>query len=265
MAPRGKPAWLAALALLSGACCLGMIVMGGALGWLAGQSGLIPGTSTSSPAQGQPPARPAAGPPVRSTLPRPASRNAATPGATLAAPPLSVPKASPGASPLPAVQPIQPASQPPGSASVRPPERPATRLVIPAMQLDVPVVVSPILSRSWQVDALGAERVGHLEGTASPGEPGNVVLAGHVTTAPNRSGPFAGLGRLRAGDRITVYVGERAYAYQVDYQRLVERNDIQVTYPSSTGRITLITCSDWSEALGGYQKRLIVVGHLVEQ
>jgi sortase A len=133
------------------------------------------------------------------------------------------------------------------------------------MELDVPVVLAPIISRSWQVNALGAERVGHLEGTASPGDPGNIVLAGHVTTAPNLTGPFAGLGRLQAGDRITVYAGEQAYAYRVDYQRLVERNDIQVTYPSSTGRITLITCSNWSNELRGYRQRLIVVGHLVDQ
>jgi sortase A len=142
------------------------------------------------------------------------------------------------------------------------PERPATRLVIPAMELDVPVIVSPIVNQTWKVDDLGKDFVGHLEGTASPGDPSNVVLAGHVTIAPNVYGPFAGLGKLKAGDSIILYTANQSYTYIVDYRQLVERTDIHVAYPSDTGRVTLITCSNWSDELGAYQQRLIVVGHL---
>jgi sortase A len=142
------------------------------------------------------------------------------------------------------------------------PERPATRLVIPAMELDVPVIVSPIVNQTWMVNDLGKDFVGHLEGTASPGDPSNVVLAGHVTIAPNVYGPFAGLGKLKAGDSIILYTANQSYTYIVDYRQLVERTDIHVAYPSDTGRVTLITCSNWSDELGAYQQRLIVVGHL---
>jgi sortase A len=142
------------------------------------------------------------------------------------------------------------------------PERPATRLVIPAMELDVPVIVSPIVNQTWKVNDLGKDFVGHLEGTASPGDPSNVVLAGHVTIAPNVYGPFAGLGKLKAGDSIILYTANQSYTYIVDYRQLVERTDIHVAYPSDTGRVTLITCSNWSDELGAYQQRLIVVGHL---
>jgi sortase A len=142
------------------------------------------------------------------------------------------------------------------------PERPATRLVIPAMELDVPVIVSPIVNQTWKVDDLGKDFVGHLEGTASPGDPSNVVLAGHVTIAPNVYGPFAGLGKLKAGDSIILYTANQSYTYIVDYRQLVDRTDIHVAYPSDTGRVTLITCSNWSNELGAYQQRLIVVGHL---
>lgn len=142
------------------------------------------------------------------------------------------------------------------------PERPATRLVIPAMELDAPVIVSPIVNQTWKVDDLGKDFVGHLEGTASPGDPSNVVLAGHVTIAPNVYGPFAGLGKLKAGDSIILYTDNQSYTYIVDYRQLVDRTDIHVAYPSDTGRVTLITCSNWSDELGAYQKRLIVVGHL---
>lgn len=142
------------------------------------------------------------------------------------------------------------------------PKRPATRLVIPAMELDTPVIVSPIVNQTWKVDDLGKDFVGHLEGTASPGDPSNVVLAGHVTIAPNVYGPFAGLGKLKAGDSIILYTDNQSYTYIVDYRQLVDRTNIQVAYPSDTGRVTLITCSNWSDELGAYQKRLIVVGHL---
>ncbi|GAB4546364.1 MAG: hypothetical protein Kow0063_40750 [Anaerolineae bacterium] len=142
------------------------------------------------------------------------------------------------------------------------PERPATRLVIPALDLDIPVTLSPVVNQTWKVDHLGSDLVGHLEGTASPGDPSNVVLAGHVTIAHNVYGPFAGLGQLKAGDPIILYAGDQSYTYIVDYRQLVERTDVQVAYPTNTGRVTLITCSNWSDELGAYQQRLIVVGHL---
>jgi LPXTG-site transpeptidase (sortase) family protein len=142
------------------------------------------------------------------------------------------------------------------------PERPATRLVIPDMELDIPVIVSPIVNQTWKVDELGKDFVGHLEGTASPGDSSNVVLAGHVTIAPNVYGPFAGLGKLEPGDSIILYTGDQPYTYIVDYRQLVDRTDVQVAYPSDTGRVTLITCSNWSDELGAYRQRLIVVGHL---
>jgi LPXTG-site transpeptidase (sortase) family protein len=130
------------------------------------------------------------------------------------------------------------------------------------MDLDVPVTVSPIVNQTWQVDHLGTDWVGHLEGTASPGDSSNVVLAGHVTVAHNVFGPFAGLGQLEEGDPIILYAGDQAYTYVVDYRQLVNRTDIHVAYPSDTAQVTLITCSNWSDELGAYQERLIVVGHL---
>jgi LPXTG-site transpeptidase (sortase) family protein len=157
---------------------------------------------------------------------------------------------------------IEQALESPIRPNSRLPERPATRLVIPAMELDIPVIVSPIVNQTWKVDELGKDFVGHLEGTASPGDSSNVVLAGHVTIAPNVYGPFAGLGKLEPGDSIILYTGDQPYTYIVDYRQLVDRTDVQVAYPSDTGRVTLITCSNWSDELGAYQERLIVVGHL---
>ncbi len=142
------------------------------------------------------------------------------------------------------------------------PAHPATRLVIPTMDLDIPVIVSPIVNQTWQVEDLGKDFVGHLEGTASPGDPSNVVLAGHVTIAQNVYGPFAGLGKLEPGDSIILYVGDQPYTYIVDHRQLVDRTDVHVAYPTDTAQVTLITCSNWSDELRAYQQRLIVVGYL---
>ena len=157
---------------------------------------------------------------------------------------------------------VQPAPTSPIRKGSGLPERPATRLVIPAMGVDAPVVLAPIVGRTWKIDDLGTEIVGHLEGTASPGDPSNVVLAAHVTTAHLVYGPFAGLGKLERGSEIIVYSGEDAFTYIVDYRRLVERTDIEVVYPTTAGQVTLITCNNWSDEKKTYQERLIVVGHL---
>jgi LPXTG-site transpeptidase (sortase) family protein len=89
------------------------------------------------------------------------------------------------------------------------------------------------------------------------------VLAGHVTIAHNVYGPFAGLGQLEPGDPIILYTADdQPYTYVVDHRQLVDRTDIQVAYPTDTARVTLITCSNWSDELGAYKQRLIVVGNL---
>ena len=139
----------------------------------------------------------------------------------------------------------------------------ATRLLIPKLNLDAPVVVSPIKDQTWQVDHLG-QKVGHLEGTAAPGSNSNVVFAGHVTLAQGVYGPFAGLAQLSPGDTITVYQGDKKFNYVVDDYEIVDRTAIEVTYPSSRGQLTLITCNNWNSETGQYEQRLIVKSHLIE-
>jgi LPXTG-site transpeptidase (sortase) family protein len=137
----------------------------------------------------------------------------------------------------------------------------ATRLVIPKLNLDAPVVLAPIENQTWKVDDLG-QAVGHLEGTAPPGSNSNIVLAAHVTLAAGVYGPFAGLAQLAPGDAIIVYQGEQAFQYVVDGYQLVERTSVDVTYPTSTGQITLITCNSWNRDTNRYEQRIVVKGHL---
>jgi len=209
-------------------------------------------TPQMPPSGAMPPPQPAESSETEATAPPPPEPVAPTPPPTVA-----------GTNPQVEAEPqLETAIESPIRPSSPLPERPATRLVIPAMNLDIPVTISPIKNQTWQVDHLGQDWVGHLEGTASPGDPSNVVLAGHVTIAHNVYGPFAGLGQLEQGEPIILYAGDQSYTYVVDYRQLVDRTDVQVAFPSDTARVTLITCSNWSDELGAYEERLIVVGHL---
>ena len=140
----------------------------------------------------------------------------------------------------------------------------ATRLVIPKLNLDVPVFIAPIENQTWKVDHLG-QAVGHLEGTAPPGSDSNIVLAGHVTLAAGVYGPFAGLAQLAPGDLVIVYEGDKEFHYAVDGYHTVDRTAIEVTHPTDTGQITLITCSNWNREIGRYDQRIVVKGHLLKE
>lgn len=107
----------------------------------------------------------------------------------------------------------------------------ATRLVIPKLNLDAPVVLSPIENQTWQVDDLGTDKVGHLEGTAPPGSNSNIVLAAHVTVAAGVYGPFANLSQLQPGDQVYVYYGQDVYEYIIDDYETVDRTAVEVTHP----------------------------------
>ncbi len=272
--------------------CVSLTIVGGIVTWMAAREGGSPGELVAEMVKGKQSARP-----VMSNAPLPTLTLPPPPTPVFAAvvtpqmppsgampPPqpakfsvTETPELSPPESDMPIPSTPAAESYPQAQAEpqletfiespIRPssplPERPATRLVIPALELDIPVTISPIANQTWQVDHLGQDLVGHLEGTASPGDPSNVVLAGHVTIAHNVYGPFAGLGQLEAGEPIILYTGDQSYTYIMDYRKLVERTDIQVAYPTDTARVTLITCSNWSDELGAYEQRLIVVGYLV--
>jgi LPXTG-site transpeptidase (sortase) family protein len=266
--------------------CLSLMIVSGIVTWLAAREGTGLGELLADMLRGQQSARPVALPSVPlPTLTPPPPPPTPIPVAVVApaepvtqVPPTPQPTVSlateasnPGTVMPTATEPsLQAETEPQVGTSIespiRPgspfPERPATRLVIPAMNLDIPVTISPIVNQTWQVDQLGADFVGHLEGTASPGDSGNVVLAGHVTIAHNVYGPFAGLGQLKQGDPIIIYANDQSYTYIVDYHQLVDRTDVQVAYSTDAAQVTLITCSNWSNELEAYQQRLIVVGHL---
>jgi sortase A len=93
--------------------------------------------------------------------------------------------------------------------------------------------------------------VGHLTGTALPGESGNVVLAGHRDTF------FRPLKQVHAGDAITLKTRNRDFEYLVESTAVVRPSDVRVLQPTRTRTLTLITCFPFSY-IGPAPDRFIV-------
>jgi sortase A len=82
--------------------------------------------------------------------------------------------------------------------------------------------------------------VGHIGDTAMPGDPGNVVLAGHRDTF------FRPLRGVRIGDVITLTTPGGDYDYLVESTDIVAPTDIQVLESAGGRTLTLITCFPFS-------------------
>ncbi|MEU8521426.1 class E sortase [Streptomyces sp. NBC_01216] len=74
-------------------------------------------------------------------------------------------------------------------------------------------LTAPVAQGVGKASVLDKGYVGHYPGTAAPGRPGNVALAGHRNT---HGEPFRHLDRLERGDEITVRTREATYTYRVD-------------------------------------------------
>ncbi len=140
---------------------------------------------------------------------------------------------------------------------------PETHLIIPHLALDTMLIEAPFVARQWDISQLKTE-VAHLEGTAYPGEPGNIVLAGHVTIPNGGWGPFKDLETIQPGARIYIERGQQTWAYEAAEVSYVEPTDVHVAFPTEDSRLTLITCAGWSEILQDYALRIVIVAFPVE-
>jgi sortase A len=98
--------------------------------------------------------------------------------------------------------------------------------------------------------------VGHVPGTALPGQPGNVALAGHRDTF------FRGLRKIQNGDEITLTTLDGVTRYLVDSTQVVEPSSTTVLDSSEDAILTLVTCYPFSY-VGSAPKRFIVRAHKV--
>jgi sortase A len=77
---------------------------------------------------------------------------------------------------------------------------------------------------------------GHIPGTALPGQPGNVGIAGHRDTF------FRALRNIRQNDIITLTTLLGEYRYRVVSTKIVSPSDVGVLDPSVNEILTLVTC-----------------------
>jgi sortase A len=184
-----------------------------------------------------------------------------TPSATMAVTPDAVAVAPNQSTPTPEPAPPQP------TEALRPPATmPPSRLVIPKIGVDIPVV--PVGIRTVKVGGQAravwddvANAGAFHETSAYPGNPGNTVINGHRDI---KGAVFLHLNKVAVGDEIVVYVGEVAYPY-----RVVEKMVVPETFASAAQRaenlkligyvpeerLTLVTCTP----VGLATHRLLVI------
>lgn len=127
--------------------------------------------------------------------------------------------------------------------------RSPTRIVIPAIKLDWPIVQGD----GWEELKQG---IGHRVGSVNPGERGNMILSGHNDVYGE---PFRDLEKLEIGSEVIVYAGAIPFRYVVKAKRVVVPTDLSPLAPSKTPIVTLITCTPYRVDT----HRLIVIGELV--
>lgn len=108
----------------------------------------------------------------------------------------------------------------------------AVRLIIPAIDVDAPVVQGD----SWEQLKKGVAQ--HI-GTADPGQVGNMVLSAHNDIFGEI---FRHLDRLAPGDMLEVHTASQVFTYRISGTRIVEPAEVSVMEPTTYPSLTLISC-----------------------
>ena len=137
------------------------------------------------------------------------------------------------------------------------------RVEIPVLEQSVPIVSVPLSNNGWDLTWLW-NQAGWLEGTAYPSWYGNTVITGHAYLPSGFPGPFVNLGDLSWGDEITLYAHGIKYTYQVRFTELVAADDYSILQHKDQDWLTLFTCKEYSDLLGGYLWRQAVQAVLID-
>ena len=130
---------------------------------------------------------------------------------------------------------------------------PATALVEGALlgQIQIPRVgVAAVILEGTSENTL-QRAVGHIPGTALPGQAGNVALAGHRDTF------FRPLRRIVPGDEALVITPTRSSVYRIEETRILDPGDVEILRPTGADTLTLITCYPF-HFVGSAPKRFLV-------
>ncbi len=142
----------------------------------------------------------------------------------------------------------------------------AVRMIIPALEIDVPVKNLAILNLGDSLEYETPDNtVGHIPGTANPGSIGNGWYFGHLES------PFRGEGNVFArlpkipeliakGEEVLVVIETDTdkYLYTIVETEVLPAEEFKI-FESADSRITLVTC----QPRGTYDHRLLVTGRLI--
>ncbi len=149
------------------------------------------------------------------------------------------------------------------------PNEPPTQLMIPSVGIDskvVPVGWDMIPGKDGRDTAewnVAEYAVGHHQGSANPGQVGNVVMSGHVDW---KGEVFKNLIDVKRGDQVYVKTGDREFLYIIQGATIVKEDGPDVTDemrrenarfmdPTPDQTLTMITCYPY----GIDDHRLIVI------
>ena len=92
---------------------------------------------------------------------------------------------------------------------------------------------------------------GHWPGTAMPGEPGNVVLAGHRTS---HNAEFRRLDELAPGDEVILHTAAGRFVYRVASTEIVAPEALWIIDQTPAATATLFAC----HPPGSVRERIVV-------
>jgi len=138
-----------------------------------------------------------------------------------------------------------------GAIEVEPQDSsPPSRIVIPKINVNAPIVNGV----GWEDLKKG---VGHLPGSANPGERGNMYLAAHNDIYGEI---FRYLEDLEVGDEYSIFAGDEEFKYVIKEKRIIEPTEVEVMLPTTEPISTLQTCYPYLVDT----HRLVVIGELAE-
>lgn len=141
---------------------------------------------------------------------------------------------------------------------------PEPRLIIPKINVDVPVAFDIPLDDVDNAMNEGVAQFSIPGANAMPGQVGNLVISGHSAGDIYSSNPykfiFSGLERLEVGDLIYINYQSVRYTYQMTGEQTVEPTDVNaLIYPTDKPILTLITCTP----LGTSRYRLLITAEQI--
>jgi sortase A len=123
-------------------------------------------------------------------------------------------------------------------------------------RLEIPTVGLSVMVLEGTAGQVLTEGVGHIEGTAFPGQAGNSGVAGHRDTF------FRALKDIGAQDIITFATLNGTFRYRVEETRVVYPSAVSVLDNSREPTLTLVTCFPFYY-VGEAPKRFIVKARLI--